>query len=83
MEAVADVDIDGNIASSHAAVTNVVEEGDHCDQWSTPLPLAGEKALVFLDAYINNPQAHESTFVALHPEVFRVSYFPQGTEVLF
>ena len=37
--------------------------------------------LVFLNAYRNNPQAHEVTIIALHPEVFRVSYFPQGTEV--
>jgi hypothetical protein len=31
---------------------------------------------VFLNAYRNNPQAHGSTVVALHPEVFGVSYFP-------
>jgi hypothetical protein len=31
--------------------------------------------LVFLNAYRNNPQAHEITIVAFHPEVFRVSYF--------
>ena len=38
--------------------------------------------LVFLNAYRNNPQAHGITIVAFHPEIFRVSYFPQGTEVL-
>ena len=38
--------------------------------------------LVFLNANRNNPQPHGITVVALHPEVFRVSYFPQGTEVL-
>ena len=32
--------------------------------------------LVFLNAYRNNPQAHGITVVALHLEVFRVSYFP-------
>ena len=37
--------------------------------------------LVFLNAYRNNPQAHGITVVAFHPEVFTVSYFPQGTEV--
>ena len=37
--------------------------------------------LVFPNAYRNNPQAHGITVVALHLEVFRVSYFPQGTEV--
>jgi hypothetical protein len=31
--------------------------------------------LVFLNAYNNNPQAHESIVVTLHPKVFRVSYF--------
>jgi len=31
--------------------------------------------------YKNNPQAHGITVVAFHPEVFRVSYFPQGTKV--
>ena len=30
----------------------------------------------YLNAYRNNPQAHGITIVALHPEVFRVSYFP-------
>jgi transcription initiation factor IIF auxiliary subunit len=33
--------------------------------------------LVFLNAYRNNPQVHEITVVAFHPEVFRVSYFHQ------
>ena len=37
--------------------------------------------LVFLNANRNNPQAHGSTIVSLHPEVFRVSYFPQGMEI--
>ena len=37
--------------------------------------------LVFLNANRNDPQLHGITVVALHPEVFRVSYFPQGTEV--
>jgi len=37
--------------------------------------------LVFLNAYRNNPQAHRITVVVLHPKVFRVSYFPQRTEV--
>jgi len=36
--------------------------------------------LVFLNANRNDPQAHGITVVAFHPEVFRVSYFPQGTE---
>ena len=44
--------------------------------WVTPL-------LVFLNANRNNPQVHRITVVAFHPKVFRVSYFPQGTEVLF
>ena len=35
-----------------------------------------EYMLVFLNAYRNNLQAHEITVVALHPKVFRVSYFP-------
>jgi hypothetical protein len=39
--------------------------------------------LIFLNAYKNNPQAHGITVVAFHPEVFRASYFPQGTDVLF
>jgi hypothetical protein len=34
--------------------------------------------LVLLNANRNKPQAHRSTVLALHPEVFRVSYFPQG-----
>ena len=38
--------------------------------------------LIFLNAYRNNPQAHGIIIVALHLEVFRVSYFPQGMEVL-
>ena len=42
---------------------------------------AQQPLLVFLNAYINNPQAHKITVVALHPEVFRVTYFPQETEV--
>ena len=37
--------------------------------------------LVFLNAYRNNPQAHRSTVIAFHPEIFRVSYFPKGTVV--
>ena len=37
--------------------------------------------LVFLNTNRNNPQVHGITVVALHPEVFRVSYFSQGTEV--
>ena len=41
------------------------------------------QVLVFLNANRNNPQAYGITVVALHPEVFRVSYFPQGTGVLF
>jgi hypothetical protein len=28
-----------------------------------------------------SPQAHRNTVVALHPGVFRVSYFPRGTGV--
>jgi hypothetical protein len=39
--------------------------------------------LVFLNANKNNLQAHKIIVVALHPEVFRVSYFPQGMEILF
>ena len=39
--------------------------------------------LVFLNANRNNPQAHGITIVALYLKVFRVSYFPQGTEVFF
>jgi len=31
--------------------------------------------LVFLNANRNNPQAHGSTIVALHPKVYRVLYF--------
>jgi hypothetical protein len=47
-----------------------------------PPPSHEQKGLlVFLSAYRNNPQAHGITIVALHPEVFRVSYFPQGTKV--
>ena len=37
--------------------------------------------LVFLNAYKNNPQAHRVTVVAFHPKVFRVLYFPSGTDV--
>ena len=37
--------------------------------------------LVFLNTYRNDLQAHGITVVALHLEVFRVSYLPQGTEV--
>jgi hypothetical protein len=37
--------------------------------------------LVFLNAYRNIPQAHGIAIVAFHPEVFEVSYFPQGTKV--
>ena len=37
--------------------------------------------LIFLNAYRNNPQAHGIIIVALHLEVFRVSYFPQGMVV--
>ena len=40
-----------------------------------------DSLLVFLNEYRNNPQAHGITVVAFHPEVFKVSYFPQGTEV--
>jgi hypothetical protein len=49
----------------------------------TPGMGAREMVLVFLNAKINNSQAHGITVVALHPEVFRVSYFSQGTEVFF
>ena len=38
--------------------------------------------LVFLNTYRNNPQAYGITVVAFHWEVFRVSHFPWGTEVL-
>ena len=31
--------------------------------------------LVFLNAYINNPQAHGIIVVAFHLEAFRISYF--------
>jgi hypothetical protein len=31
--------------------------------------------LVLLNAYRNNPQAHEITIVVFHPEVLKVSYF--------
>ena len=41
------------------------------------------RLLVFLNTNRNNQQAHGITVVALHPEVFSVSYFPQGTEVFF
>jgi hypothetical protein len=37
----------------------------------------------FLTHTKNNPQAHGITIVAFHPEIFGVSYFPQGTKVLF
>jgi len=40
-----------------------------------PITLLGGLLLVFLNTYRNNPQAHEITVVAFHPEVFRVSYF--------
>jgi hypothetical protein len=49
----------------------------------TTIVIGLNTVLVFLNTNRNNPQAHESTVVALHPEVFRVSYFPQGMEVLF
>jgi hypothetical protein len=42
-----------------------------------------ECLLVFLNSNRNGPQAHGITIVTFHPEVFRVSYFPQGTEVNF
>jgi hypothetical protein len=45
------------------------------------LRLPCELKLVFLSISRKNLQAHGSTVVALHPEVCRVSYFPQGTEV--
>jgi hypothetical protein len=37
--------------------------------------------LVFLNANRNNLQVHGSTVVALHPDVFRVLYFPQGMKI--
>ena len=37
MEAVAGVDVDGNITDGHAVATHVVEEGHRCHQWSAPL----------------------------------------------
>ena len=37
--------------------------------------------LVFLSISRGNPQAHGYTVVALHPKVFRISYFPKGTDV--
>ena len=43
--------------------------------------MAPEMLLVFLNINRNNLQVYGSTIVALHPKVFRVSYFPQGTEV--
>ena len=47
-----------------------------CDEGFLLGYLTTSKALlVFLNAYINNPQAHGITVVAFHPEVFRVSYF--------
>jgi hypothetical protein len=49
----------------------------------TTIVIGLNTVLVFLNTNRNNPQEHESTVVALHPEVFRVSYFPQGIEVLF
>ena len=39
--------------------------------------------MVFLNANRNNPKAYGITIVALHPKVFRVSYFPWGMKVLF
>ena len=35
----------------------------------------------FLSISRRNPQAHGYTIVALHSKVFRVSYFPKGTDV--
>ena len=37
--------------------------------------------LVFLNANRNDLQAYRITVVAFHPKVFRVSYFPQRTDV--
>ena len=34
-----------------------------------------------LSAATRNLQAHGYTIVALHPEIFRVSYFPKGIDV--
>jgi hypothetical protein len=45
------------------------------------MDVGGALLLVFLNAYRNNPQAHKITIIAFHPEIFRVSYFPQGTKV--
>jgi hypothetical protein len=39
--------------------------------------------LVFLKANRKNLQAYGIAVVAVHSEVFRVSYFPQGMKVLF
>jgi hypothetical protein len=50
---------------------------------SSPLQSAGRALLVFINANRKNPQAHEITVATLHPKVFKVSYFPKGTEVLF
>ena len=38
--------------------------------------------LVFLNAYRNNPQAHGIAVVTFHPEVIKVSYFPQAHTLL-
>jgi hypothetical protein len=46
-----------------------------------PNSFVADMLLVLLNTNRNNPQAHKSTVVALHSEVFRVSYFPQGTVV--
>jgi hypothetical protein len=40
--------------------------------------MALEMLVGIFNAYRNNPQAHGSTVIALHPEVFRVSYFSTG-----
>jgi hypothetical protein len=42
---------------------------------ATPGMGVREMVLVFLNTNINNPQAHRIVVVALHLEVFRVSYF--------
>ena len=61
-------------------VPSVTSGGDGVGSWDDIQH--SRTLLVFLNAYRNNPQVHKITVVAFHPEVFRVSYFPQGMVLL-
>jgi hypothetical protein len=61
--------------NSSLGVDNSGELGSEIIMTTVPQQRRQKCLLVFLNAYINNPQAHRITVVAFHPEVFRVSYF--------